>query len=94
MTYVLQRVAKQWSRTQIAAYVLTVLRWPGVQGDKPLLEDALRHWGRMPGLSFVDAFLGAVARRDGRQVYTINTRDFLVQGLTLQNPFPDFDGLF
>ena len=61
LSYGLPRVIKQMTKRDVAAYLLMVLGWPGVLGEKALMADAVQRWSDTPGLSFADAYLAARA---------------------------------
>ena len=88
MTYVLPRLVREITRADIAAYLLVVLDWPGIQGPLAVLRDAVRRWGRTPGLGFVDAYLAALAALRSSPVYTKNVRDLVGQGVPVPDPLP------
>lgn len=54
---------------------------PGVVRRDTMLLEAIEVWRSTPSLSFVDAYLGVRAQREGRPVYTVNRRDFERQGV-------------
>ena len=89
LSYVLTRVRPQLTRAQIADYLLSVVAWPGIQADKPLLTDAIQRWGARSDLGFVDAYLAALAARRSCPVHTKNVRHLLGQGVTVPDPLPD-----
>jgi predicted nucleic acid-binding protein len=88
LSYALKHYARQMRREDIARYLLSVLSWPGVTGDKDVLIDTVQRWHQSPGVSFVDAYLGATAYRDSCPVYTLNVRDLERQGVTVPQPLP------
>jgi hypothetical protein len=88
LTYVLPRVMKQMDRRQVAAYVLMVLGWPGIMGDKATLGDVLQRWGSSHGLAFVDAYLVVRSRQEGRAIFTKNARELITAGATVPDPLP------
>jgi predicted nucleic acid-binding protein len=88
ITYTLPRFAKQLSRQDVATYLLSVLDWPGVLSDKPILADALDRWRRTLRLGFTDAYLAAIAVRDGMPVFTKNVRDLRGQGAEVPDRLP------
>jgi predicted nucleic acid-binding protein len=88
LSYVLPRYVKQMSRVGVAAYLLTVLSWPGVQGDKSLMADAVERWRDTPRLAFVDAYLAAIANRDGCPIYTKNVAELAGQGVSVPQRLP------
>jgi predicted nucleic acid-binding protein len=89
LSYALPRYAKQMTREDVARYLLSVLGWQGIEGDKDLMIDIVHRWQHAPGLSFVDAYLGARAAREARPVFTINIRDLEGQGAEVPQPLPD-----
>jgi len=76
------------TRDDVAAYLLTVLSWPGVVGEKDTMVDAVERWHDTPGLSFVDAFLAAWALVTNRPVYTKNVAELQGQGVDVPQPLP------
>lgn len=88
LSYALRHYLRHLTRDQVAQYLQTVLTWRGIEGEKALLSDAVERWRTTAALSFVDAYLGALAGRDGCTVYSKNVRDFAAQGLTVPNPLP------
>jgi predicted nucleic acid-binding protein len=89
LSYAMRHYLKQASREDTARYLLGILRWPGVEGDKEVLIEAVERWERTPGLGFVDAYLSVVASREGRPVYTKNIREFVGQGIHVPEPLPE-----
>jgi predicted nucleic acid-binding protein len=81
LSYVLPRYLKQMTRPDVSAYLLMVLGWPGIRTDRDLLVETVERWRDTPGLAFADAYLAAVARRDGRVVYTKNVAEVSGQGV-------------
>ncbi|HEY7034908.1 MAG TPA: type II toxin-antitoxin system VapC family toxin [Thermomicrobiales bacterium] len=94
ITFALPRFAKQLGRRDVAAYLLSVLDWPGVISDKPILAEALDRWRRTPGLGFTDAYLASVAVRDGVPVYTKNVREPRGQGAEVPDPLIPAEPVF
>jgi predicted nucleic acid-binding protein len=88
LSYTLPRYLKQMSRADIAVYLLTVLSWPGVEGDKPVMIDTVARWARTPGLAFADANLAALASQRGCSVYTLNRRELRSQGVDAPSLLP------
>ena len=76
------------TRADVAAYLLMVLSWDGIVGDKDRMADAVRRWGSTPGLSFADAYLAAVASHRRCQVFTKNVRELRGQGAEAPDPLP------
>lgn len=88
LTYVLPRVIRQMTRADVAQYLLMVLGWRGVTGPKDILVDAVIRWRDKAGLSFVDAYLAALAAERRCAVYTKNLRDFEGQGSAVPRTLP------
>jgi predicted nucleic acid-binding protein len=88
LSYALPRFVKQMTPGDVARYMLGVLQWPGVQGDKDLLTDAVRRWAQSPAIGFADAYLAALATQRGCPVYTKNVRDLTAQGVAVPDPLP------
>ncbi len=74
LSYALPRYIKQMTRQQVAEYVLMVLSWPGIEGEKALMSETVRRWSGTPGLSFADAYLAALAA--DRQCRVLQCRVF------------------
>lgn len=88
LSYALPHYIKRMTRTDVADYLLMVLSWNGVQGDKDLMVDAVERWRDTAGLSFADAFLAALATQRGCPVYTKNVRELQGQGVDVPEPLP------
>jgi predicted nucleic acid-binding protein len=88
LSYVLPRYLKQMSRDDLAAYLLMVLSWRGVRGDTEILVAAVERWRDTPGLAFVDAYLAAIANRDGCPVYTKNVAELAGHGVSVPATLP------
>lgn len=86
LAYILPRRLPDWNREQIAAFLLNLLDWPGIESDRQVLESALVQWGQSPKLSFVDAILVAESSRDGSPIYTKNVKDFENRGVEVPDP--------
>ena len=89
LSYVLTRVRPELMRAPVAGYMVSVVAWPGIQADKPLLTDAIQRCGARSDLGFVDAYLAALATRQSCPVYTKNVRDLVGQGVSVPDPLPD-----
>jgi predicted nucleic acid-binding protein len=89
LSFVLPRVLKQMTRADVAEYLLVVLSWDGVQGEKGLMADAVERWHSTPGLAFADAYLAALAADEGRPIYSKNVRELVGQGVRVIDPLPD-----
>lgn len=88
LSYALPRYIKQMTRNDIAEYLLMVLGWDAVQGDKGTMVDAVERWRDTAGLSFADAYLAALAAEQDRPVYSKNLRELLAQGVDVPDPLP------
>jgi predicted nucleic acid-binding protein len=88
LSYALTHFKRQMTRAQIAEYLLAVLAWDGITGDKARMTNAVERWGSTPGLAFVDAFLAATANELECVVYTKNVAELTRQGATVPNPLP------
>ena len=88
LSYALRHYVKQMTRRQIAEYLLMVLSWEGITGDKAVMADAVRRWDVTPGLSFADAYLAAVAAQRRCGVFTKNIRELRGQGVVVPDPLP------
>jgi predicted nucleic acid-binding protein len=88
LSYALPRYLRQMTRQDVAAFLLMILSWAGVVGDKGVMADGVRRWHDMPGLSFADAYLAALAAHRGCPVYTKNVRELARQGAVVPNPLP------
>lgn len=88
LSYALPRFVKQMTRQHVAAYLAMVIGWPGVQGDKDSMADAVQRWRDAPRLSFADAYLAALAVQLQCPVYTKNVKDFVGQGVSVPATLP------
>jgi predicted nucleic acid-binding protein len=88
LSYALPRFARQMTRTDVAEYLLMVLSWDSIEGEKEVMVDTVERWRSTPGLSFADAYLAAVAKAQRRPVYTKNVRDLIGQGADVVDPLP------
>ena len=88
LSYALPHYVKQMTRQQVAEYLLMVLSWDGVQGDKAVMVDAVQRWQGTPGLSFVDAYLASLAAERSCPVYSKNVRELKAQGVTVPDSLP------
>jgi hypothetical protein len=76
------------TRADLAHYLLTVLSWPGVVGDKDLLVGTVQRWQQTNGLAFADAYLIECALGRGVPVYSKNVRELAGRGVDVPNPLP------
>jgi hypothetical protein len=88
LSYALPRFVKEMTKRGTAAYLLMVLGWQGVRGEKALMVDAVQRWHDTPGLAFVDAYLSARAAHEARPIYTKNVRELQAQGVDVPDPLP------
>ena len=88
LTYVFPRLIKQFTKKDVATYCRTILNWPGIDADKPLLHDTLRRSSATPGLGLVDAYLSALASQLGGGVYSKNLQEFDGQGVVIPSVLP------
>jgi predicted nucleic acid-binding protein len=89
ISYALPRFARQLDREDVAIYLLSVLEWPGILADKPILIETIQRWRQTPRLGFADAYLAAIAARDQAPVLTKNIRDLSGQGVDVPVPLPE-----
>jgi predicted nucleic acid-binding protein len=88
LSYALRHYRKEMTKPQIAAYLLMVLSWAGVRGEKAVLADTVRRWRDTPGLAFVDAHLAALASDRSCLVYTKNVAELRRQGVAVPDRLP------
>lgn len=88
LSYALPRLMRHLTPVDVARYLLLILSWPGIRGEKDVMTDAVQRWGLTPTLGFADAYLAAMASRLGWPVSTKNVRDLVGQGIDVPNPLP------
>src|SRR5581483_9291804 len=88
LSYALPRYIKQMSRADVGEYLLTILQWPGVEGELDLLVEAVSIWMASPSIGFADAYLAARARELECPVFTKNLRDFAGLAVEAQEQLP------
>ena len=88
LSYALPRYLKQMSRTDVARYLLMVLAWKGVRGETDTMVAAVERWLASNDLAFVDAYLCAVAKRDGRSLYSKNVEELRRQEVDVPGRLP------
>jgi predicted nucleic acid-binding protein len=88
LSYALKHYLKQLTRDDIATYLMTVLSWDGVEGEKDAMADAVRRWRATPSLAFVDAYLAALASQRQCSIYTKNVRELAEQNVVVPDPLP------
>ena len=88
LSYALPLNGKQMTREDVAEYLLMVLSWDAVQGEKRTMVDAVERWRDTVGLSFADAFLAARASEQGCPIYSKNVRELQGQGAEVPTPLP------
>jgi predicted nucleic acid-binding protein len=86
LTYVLPRFQKQFDRTDVARFLIDLVKMPGIVADKELLVETLQLWSVTPGLGFVDACLVARGRREDRSIFTKNLRELRRLGANVPDP--------
>ena len=88
LSYAFPRYIKQMTHQDIANYLLMVLGWEAVQGEKGAMVDAVERWRDTSGLAFADAYLAALAAEQDRPVYSKNLRELRAQGVEVPDPLP------
>jgi len=88
LSYALPHYRRGMTRQEIAEYLLAVLAWGGITGEKGLLVDAVERWRDTPGLAFVDAYLVSLAARAQAPVYSKNVAELRRQGALVPDPLP------
>ena len=88
LTYAMPRLEKGWTREKLAEFLLMVIRLPGIDCDRSLLEAAISRWVSSQRVSFVDALLWAAAQNAATAVYTINDKDFRSGSVVAPRPLP------
>jgi predicted nucleic acid-binding protein len=88
LSYALPHYRKQMTRDDVASYLLAVLGFVGIVGEKDVLVDATERWRDTPGLAFVDSYLAALGAVRGCLVYTKNVEELRGQGVEVPVPLP------
>jgi hypothetical protein len=90
LSYALPRYLQQLKadRQELAAFLLMILSWPGVEGDTGTMIETVQRWAGAPGLAFVDAYLAVRASQRGCPVYTKNARELERQGVLVPPSLP------
>lgn len=88
LSYALPHYIKQMTRSQVADYLLMVLAWDGIVGDKGAMVDAVERWRGTSGLAFADAYLAALATQRQCPVYSKNVRELQGQGVIVPPTLP------
>jgi predicted nucleic acid-binding protein len=86
LTYALPHYRQGMTRADVAMFLLAVLAWDGIVGDRDCVVDAVLRWRDSTRLAFVDAYLAAVAHANGCPVYTNNVRDLASHGVVTPDP--------
>lgn len=89
LSYALPRYVRQLTREGVARYLLMVLGWPGVLGEKGLMVEAVERWQSAPEIGFVDAYLAALATQHRCPVFTKNVKHLSGQGVVAPQPLPE-----
>lgn len=88
LSYALPHYRKGMSRAEVGEFLLAILGWPGILGNKNVMIDAVTRWQDTPGLAFVDAYLAALARERPCSIFTKNVRELRAQGVEVPDPLP------
>ncbi len=86
LSYALPHYLKQMTRSDVAEYLLMILAWEAVHGEKAVMVDTVERWQNTAGLSFADAYLAALATQRGAQVFSKNVRELHGQAVRVANP--------
>lgn len=89
LSYVLPRYIKRMTKRDVAEYLMTVLSWVGIVGDKDLMIETVQRWSGTPSLSFADAYVAIRAAHLQCPVFTKNLRELRGQGAVAPDPLPD-----
>jgi predicted nucleic acid-binding protein len=89
LSYALPHYRKGMTRAEVAEYLLAVLEWDGITGNKGELVSTVERWRITPGLAFVDAYLAELAMRRQCPVYTKNVAELRAQGTVVPDVLPD-----
>lgn len=88
LSYALPHYVKQMTRDQVGEYLLMVLSWDGVRGEKDTLVETVMRWRATPGLAFVDAYLATLAHQRSCPVFSKNVKQLAAQGVDVPVPLP------
>ncbi len=88
LSYALPHYVKHMTRENVGEYLLAVLTWEGIEGNRNLMVDAVTRWRSSSKLAFVDAYLAALAKELDGAVFTKNVRDFEGQGVEVPAALP------
>jgi predicted nucleic acid-binding protein len=88
LSFALPHYAKQMTRDHVGEYLLMVLSWEGVEGDKDTMVETVMRWRATPGLAFVDAYLATLARKRDCAVFSKNVKDLTAQGAQVPAVLP------
>lgn len=88
LSYALPHHIKQMTRDDMAAYLLMILGWDGVEGEKDMMVETVQRWQRTPKLAFVDAYLAVRAHERRCLVFTENAAELVRQGVVAPAPLP------
>jgi predicted nucleic acid-binding protein len=89
LSYALPHYIKSMTRRDVAEYLLVVLQWPGLGGEKDLMVDAISTWLESLSIGFADAYLTARSKALDCPVYTKNLRDFAGLPVVTPDPLPE-----
>jgi predicted nucleic acid-binding protein len=88
LTYTISRYRKEYTRADIAQFLLWLVDLESVSCDRPLFKYALERWGVSDNLGFVDAYLIARASQEGVPIYSKNVKHLGGFGVTVPDPLP------
>jgi predicted nucleic acid-binding protein len=90
LSYALPRYMQQLqaNRQELAAFLLMILAWQGIEGDKETMIETIQRWAGSPGLAFVDAYLAVRAGQRACPIYTKNARELERQGIDVPQTLP------
>jgi predicted nucleic acid-binding protein len=89
LSYALPHYRKGMTRNEVSQYLLAVLAWKGITGEKDLMVNAVERWRDSVRLAFVDAYLAALAAEMQCPVFTKNVAELEGQGALVPNPLPE-----
>ena len=89
LSYALPGYRQEMTRAQIAEYLLAILAWEGLSGEKGMLAQAVERWRVTPRLAFVDAYLATRAASEAVPVFSKNVSELRGQGVEVPDPLPN-----
>lgn len=88
LTYTISRYRKEFSRVDIAQFLLWMVDLEGVSCNRLLFKATLERWGASENLGFVDAYLLARATDEGVPIYSKNVKHLGGFGVAVPDPLP------